>query len=114
MKGIERVVLVVAAFLVVVGLTLSPPAAAQQKQPNILVIWGDDIGYDNISAYNHGIMGYRTPNTDRLAKEGGIAPRSDKLTDGLQSVEAAGITPAASPWQQLMRSHCSSARLTTW
>ncbi|HKD45847.1 MAG TPA: arylsulfatase, partial [Candidatus Angelobacter sp.] len=40
------------------------------KKPNILIIWGDDIGWFNISAYNHGIMGYRTPNIDRLAKEG--------------------------------------------
>jgi arylsulfatase len=43
---------------------------AQKDKPNILIIWGDDIGWFNISAYNHGIMGYRTPNIDRLAKEG--------------------------------------------
>ena len=40
------------------------------KKPNILIIWGDDIGWFNVSAYNHGIMGYRTPNIDRIAKEG--------------------------------------------
>jgi arylsulfatase A-like enzyme len=40
------------------------------KKPNILIIWGDDIGWFNVSAYNHGIMGYRTPNIDRVAKEG--------------------------------------------
>jgi len=40
------------------------------KKPNILIIWGDDIGWFNVSAYNHGLMGYRTPNIDRLAKEG--------------------------------------------
>ena len=39
------------------------------KLPNILVIWGDDIGWWNVSAYNHGVMGYETPNIDRLAKE---------------------------------------------
>jgi hypothetical protein len=38
------------------------PVLAQQK-PNILVIWGDDVGYWNISAYNHGMMGYHTPNS---------------------------------------------------
>jgi len=43
---------------------------AQQKKPNILVIWGDDIGQSNISAYTHGLMGYQTPNIDRMAKEG--------------------------------------------
>ena len=45
------------------------PAMAAQK-PNILIIWGDDIGIDNISAYNLGMMGYKTPNIDRIAKEG--------------------------------------------
>ncbi len=44
--------------------------ATKQGKPNILVIWGDDIGWFNVSAYNHGIMGYRTPNIDRVAKEG--------------------------------------------
>src|SRR5712672_3793106 len=49
------------------------PALAQQPQkPNILVIMGDDIGYWNISAYNRGMMGYRTPNIDRIANEGAI------------------------------------------
>ena len=50
-------------------LAMSSAAFAQDK-PNILVIWGDDIGVHNISAYNHGMMGYETPNIDRLAKEG--------------------------------------------
>jgi arylsulfatase A-like enzyme len=40
------------------------------KKPNVLVIWGDDIGQSNISAYTHGLLGYRTPNIDRIAKEG--------------------------------------------
>ena len=39
-------------------------------KPNILVIWGDDIGISNLSCYSHGLMGYKTPNIDRLAKEG--------------------------------------------
>ena len=39
-------------------------------KPNILVIWGDDIGISNLSCYSHGLMGYQTPNIDRLAKEG--------------------------------------------
>jgi len=45
-------------------------AEAQQQKPNILVIWGDDIGISNISAYSNGLMGYTTPNIDRVAKEG--------------------------------------------
>jgi len=42
------------------------------RKPNILVIWGDDIGQFNISAYNMGMMGYRTPNIDRIAREGAL------------------------------------------
>jgi arylsulfatase A-like enzyme len=45
---------------------------ADAKKPNILVIWGDDIGWYNVSAYNLGVMGYRTPNIDRIAREGGL------------------------------------------
>ena len=48
------------------------PAAAAGRKPNILVIFGDDIGLWNVSAYNRGMMGYRTPNIDRIAKEGAI------------------------------------------
>ncbi len=46
--------------------------AQKSKKPNILVIWGDDIGWDNLSVYNHGMMGYKTPNIDRIAKEGAM------------------------------------------
>ncbi len=55
--------------LAVVALAVATPAAAQGK-PNILVVWGDDVGQSNISAYTRGMMGYRTPNIDRIAKEG--------------------------------------------
>src|SRR6476646_7501254 len=44
----------------------------KSDKPNILVIWGDDIGIANLSCYTHGLMGYQTPNIDRLAKEGMI------------------------------------------
>src|SRR4051795_6555271 len=50
----------------------APASAQQQQKPNILVIMGDDIGYWNISAYNRGMMGYHTPNIDRIANEGAI------------------------------------------
>jgi arylsulfatase A-like enzyme len=43
-----------------------------QDKPNILVIWGDDIGWANVSKYNHGIMGYQTPNIDKLGDEGAM------------------------------------------
>jgi arylsulfatase A-like enzyme len=43
---------------------------AQTDKPNILVVWGDDVGQSNISAYTHGLVGYKTPNIDRIANEG--------------------------------------------
>ncbi|CUH48528.1 arylsulfatase [Ruegeria atlantica] len=55
-----------------VAVALALPAWAQDQKPNILVIWGDDIGQSNISAYTMGLMGYQTPNIDRVAKEGMI------------------------------------------
>jgi arylsulfatase len=48
------------------------PAAANGRKPNILFIMGDDIGWFNVSAYNMGIMGYRTPNIDRIGREGAV------------------------------------------
>ncbi len=60
------------ALAAAVQMMAADPVAAQQKKPNILVLFGDDIGYWNISAYNRGMMGYRTPNIDRIAREGAI------------------------------------------
>jgi len=60
------------AFIVgLLGLLVNSVHAAE-KQPNIVVIWGDDIGQFNISAYNMGMMGYKTPNIDRIGREGAI------------------------------------------
>jgi len=66
--------LFVLALTAALGL-FSPDASAQAggaRKPNILVIWGDDIGQFNISAYNNGMMGYKTPNIDRIGKEGAL------------------------------------------
>jgi len=52
------------------GVLAMVPAQAADKKPNIVVIWGDDIGTWNISHNNRGMMGYRTPNMDRIAREG--------------------------------------------
>ena len=59
------------------AIVLSVPAAYAQapaaaKKPNILIIWGDDIGQFNVSAYNQGVMRYKTPNIDRIAREGAL------------------------------------------
>jgi len=61
---------VLASFIAVAA--ISGPAAAQQpsQKPNVLVLWGDDIGVANVSAYTFGVMGYKTPNIDRIAREG--------------------------------------------
>jgi arylsulfatase len=58
---------ITASLLFVMGSTLYA-----QDKPNILVIWGDDIGTFNVSAYNMGMMGYKTPNIDRIGKQGAI------------------------------------------
>ena len=49
---------------------LSSAALAQSEKPNIVIIWGDDIGQSNLSVYTRGMMGYQTPNIDRVANEG--------------------------------------------
>ena len=59
--------LLMAAVIVICA---TNPAAAQDKKPNIVIIWGDDIGQSNVSAYSRGLMGYQTPNIDRVATEG--------------------------------------------
>jgi len=52
--------------------TLTAPASAQQNKPNILIIWGDDVGISNVSAYSLGMMGYKTPNIDSIAQQGAV------------------------------------------
>ena len=79
---------------------------AEQAKPNILVIWGDDIGQSNLSCYSHGLMGYQTPNIDRIAKEGVLftdsygeqsctAGRSSFITG--QSVYRTGLSKVGIP-----------------
>jgi len=72
MKCIGKQTLVVALFFAVIGLVAPPPASAQGKKPNIVVIMADDVGIWNISAYHRGMMGGRTPNIDRIASEGAL------------------------------------------
>ena len=65
-----RTVMTALCLLCCVNLLVIPAVAADK--PNILVIWGDDIGIWNISRYSMGQMGYQTPNIDRIANEGMI------------------------------------------
>ena len=98
-------------FLTAVFLmTVAAAAQAQTDKPNILVIWGDDIGQSNISAYTRGLMGYQTPNIDRIAKEGMLftdyyaeqsctAGRSSFITG--QSVFRTGLSKVGLPGADL-------------
>jgi len=91
------------------ALMLNATASAAEK-PNILVIWGDDIGQSNISAYTFGLVGYRTPNIDRIAREGMLftdyygeqsctAGRSSYITG--QSVYRTGLSKVGVPGAEL-------------
>jgi arylsulfatase len=69
-NAMNRLRLLAGVCLIAAGTASADAALAQDSKPNIVVIWGDDIGLTNVSAYSFGLMGYRTPNIDRIAKEG--------------------------------------------
>jgi arylsulfatase len=97
-------------LLVIFAVLLISVTASAQEKPNILVVWGDDIGQSNISAYTMGLVGYQTPNIDRIAKEGMIftdyygeqsctAGRSSFITG--QSVYRTGLSKVGLPGADL-------------
>jgi len=97
-------------LLAILAVVLATGTASAQDQPNILVIWGDDVGQSNISAYTMGVMGYETPNIDRIANEGMIftdyygeqsctAGRSSFITG--QSVFRTGLSKVGLPGADL-------------
>ncbi len=69
---IKRGSQITAWILALICVAASGLPVQAQDQPNILVIWGDDVGQSNISAYTMGLVGYRTPNIDRIADGGMI------------------------------------------
>ncbi len=71
-KSVAQLVGAIACFVSLGVVWAISPGHAQDQKPNILIIWGDDIGQSNISAYTMGLVGYRTPNIDRIASEGMI------------------------------------------
>ncbi|MEN8245215.1 MAG: arylsulfatase [Thermodesulfobacteriota bacterium] len=96
--------------MLVLSFCFTASAFAKAEKPNILVVWGDDIGQSNISSYTMGLMGYRTPNIDRIAKEGMIftdhygeqsctAGRSSFITG--QSVYRTGLSKVGLPGAEL-------------
>ncbi|MEJ2188769.1 MAG: arylsulfatase [Acidobacteriota bacterium] len=106
----NRKIFVCAVSLVALLVASAPGFAQAQSQPNILVVWGDDVGQSNISAYTMGLMGYRTPNIDRIADEGMIftdyygeqsctAGRSSFITG--QSVFRTGLSKVGLPGADL-------------
>ena len=82
-------------FIPALALAADPASAqataGQGKKPNILILWGDDIGWNNPSCYHRGMMGYQTPNIDRLAKEGAL------FTDWYGQQAARRVAPRSSP-----------------
>jgi Sulfatase len=104
----------VAAAVALTCAALFGPVSAQAQaptpaRPNILVIFGDDIGQSNISAYTHGLMGYKTPNIDRIAREGTMftdyyaensctAGRSSFITG--QTPKRTGLSKVGTPSQE--------------
>lgn len=104
----SSMLLAVASAVFIAG--LAAPAQAQSQKPNIVVIWGDDIGITNVSAYGFGVVGYRTPNIDRIAAEGMMftdyygeqsctAGRSSFITG--QSVYRTGLSKVGLPGAEL-------------
>jgi len=69
LKRITGILCLIAMVMVSASIA-TPTQASQQQPPNIVVIWGDDIGWFNVGAYNMGMMAYQTPNIDRIAREG--------------------------------------------
>jgi len=105
MKPSTRQWVVCAAWLLILAV-----AAGAADKPNILVVWGDDIGQSNISAYTRGVMGYQTPNIDRIANEGMLftdyygeqsctAGRSSFITG--QSVFRTGLSKVGLPGAEI-------------
>ncbi len=97
-------------IIAITALLFSLTVAAESDKPNILVIWGDDIGQSNISAYTMGLVGYRTPNIDRIAQGGMIftdyygeqsctAGRASYITG--QSVYRTGLSKVGLPGADL-------------
>jgi arylsulfatase A-like enzyme len=106
----RKVLIAVLAAVFLVGMAYGIALAAKAGKPHIVIIWGDDIGQTNVSAYSMGLMGYRTPNIDRVAAEGMIftdyygeqsctAGRSAFITG--QSVYRTGLSKVGLPGADL-------------
>jgi len=108
MRRKHKTVLRTLLFMAMAVSLLGGAATAQTKKPNILVIWGDDVGQFNVSAYNMGMMGYKTPNIRSHRAEGAL------FTDwyGQQSCTAgrAASSPDSRPSARASRKWASPAR----
>jgi len=81
--------LTIATFVIVLSAVSTANSFAQgAKKPNILVIFGDDIGQTNVSAYSMGMMSYRTTNIDRIAKEGMFLKGNSTGANGVNATKS--------------------------
>ena len=99
MKAVLKLIRRAPAALALAALaTTAMPAHAQQgTKPNILVIFGDDIGQTNISAYTHGLVGYQTPNIDRIANEGAMF--TDYYAENSCTAGRSSFITGQTPWR---------------
>jgi hypothetical protein len=103
--------------------------AQQRRKPNVLVIFSDDIGWFNVGAYNMGMMGYRTPNIDRMAHEGmlfrdyyaelhcgtrGVHHRPEHLSHGIVKGRTAGLKRRAAEGRSHDRRTSEAPGLYQW
>ena len=91
----RKLIIIAIGFLSVCFVAAPDVVFAQAKKPNILVIWGDDIGWYNPSIYNRGDMGYSTPNIDRIGKgrrDVYLLVRPTELHRGTRSVHYWAVT----------------------
>jgi arylsulfatase len=94
MAVLRTAIMVTALVVLVCG---PVQAQAPEKKPNILVIFGDDVGQSNISAYTHGLMGYKTPNIDRIARDGMMF--TDYYAENSCTAGRSTFITGQSPWR---------------
>src|SRR5262245_60109493 len=85
------------AIVLIAGL-VAAEAQAPAKKPNILIIWGDDIGQSNLSIFTKGLMGYHTPNIDRIANEGTSSSTGSGQASTTRQLRKARMSGSCSSW----------------
>ena len=89
MSRVSFPICVSTVLVVLLGMSMATAPASAQEKPNIVVIWGDDIGMWNVGAYTHGMMG-RTPNIDSIAREGEVGEEIFFIGQGRAEIRTEG------------------------